>query len=764
MTPEQWQRAYQLFCEAAAQSDEARREFLSRQCADDPELLREVESLLAGDGAAGRVFEQMPRAIAEIVVEALPVPASDPARSLIGRTVGAYSIQSLIAHGGMGAVYLARQERPRRDVAIKLMTAGLWSRTAWRRFELEQDILGRLHHPNIAQVYEAGTHALESGATVPFFAMEYVPAAQSITAFCDAHRLDRSARLGLFCSACAAVHHGHQKGVVHRDLKPGNILIDEQGHVKVIDFGVARLTDSDRAATTLLTEAGQIIGTLAYMSPEQISGAAVTPDGPPDIDTRSDVYSLGAVLYELLTGRLPHDLSGLTLHSAMRIICEREPASPSALAGIDGLRVPPRGDLEAIVLRALEKNRERRYNSAAALAEDIERHLRGEPISARPPTRWALAMRWAARHPYAVSLAISLSIILLASLGTAGSLYYMHLEPDQVEVRPDGRRVILRSRTGHDLHEWPVQALQVKGATYCAEMLERPAELGGGRLAVIAYTVAVADESLRGRLCGYEIDGPTGRDKPYWTAALDDALLPQALRDKGRNTRDCAVHVMCAADVFKDAPGPEIVVAYTLGVASLRAICIYDLAGKLLHAAWHDGSVSSFYWLERAGLLACAAEDEDVKAALERSVTVPQPKGAVVFAWRPQLNRIAAEFIKHVPDRDPLRPAWYRYVWPPSTKAFEHGTFVINPAAADPADAALRLDFRIGLTAADGSAVETSTSVALNEHGEVLPRSRQSGDVYRQYQTQGRLPDAAIFQLHDHPPTARDLWPAEARP
>ena len=240
------------------------------------------------------------------------------ARAGIPKRIGQYRIKRAIASGGMGTVYEALQEKPRRTVALKLMRAGIASRSALRRFEYESQLLARLRHPGIAQVYDAGTHR-DGEVTVPYFAMEYIVGAKAVTDYVKDKKLGTRERMKLFAEVCEAVHHGHQKGIIHRDLKPSNILVDSSGQVKIIDFGVARCTDSDMAVTTLQTDVGQLIGTLQYMSPEQCAA------DPHDIDTRSDVYALGVVFYEMLCERLPYELKGAALHEATRVIREQEP-------------------------------------------------------------------------------------------------------------------------------------------------------------------------------------------------------------------------------------------------------------------------------------------------------------------------------------------------------------------------------------------------------------------------------------------------------
>ncbi len=366
--------------------------------------------------AARRDAEQYARcrAIAAGSAPATVVP-------LAGRRIGGFLLTRVIAVGGMGTVWEALQGSPRRVVAVKTMRAGITSPHALRRFEYEAQFLARLRHPGIAQIYDAGVHE-EDGERVPYFAMEYIPDALPITAYAQRHMPGRRERLEMFAKVCDAVHHGHQKGVIHRDLKPSNILVDAAGQPKVIDFGVARSTDSDLAVTTLLTDAGQLIGTLRYMSPEQCA-----PD-PPDVDTRSDVYALGVILYELLTGLPPYDLSRTPVHEATRVIREQAPARPSTLVGA------LRGDIETITLKALEKDRARRYDSAAALAEDVRRYLRREPIAALPPSVIYQVRMFARRHRAVVNGALAALAVLLAGIsGTTWGLVRERARASELE-------------------------------------------------------------------------------------------------------------------------------------------------------------------------------------------------------------------------------------------------------------------------------------------------------------------------------------------
>lgn len=309
---------------------------------------------------------------------------------LIGVTLGDVRIVRLIGQGGMGRVYEGFQERLGRVVAVKVMRPGFVTPEMQYRFKVEAEILARLQHPGIAQIYAAGMHDLD-GASVPYFVMELIAGARPLTRYAEEMKLSTKDRLTLFQSVCDAVAHGHQKGVIHRDLKPSNILVDAHGQPKVIDFGVAKATNSDLALTTMRTEVGQIIGTLQYMAPEQIEG------NPADIDVRCDVYALGIVLYELLTGRLPYDVRNKAIHEAMRMVREAEPLPMSSFDRM------LRGDLAVIAAKCLEKDRGSRYAAASEVGDDLSRHLAGEPIKAKPPGCWRSVQRLAKKHRAMVS-------------------------------------------------------------------------------------------------------------------------------------------------------------------------------------------------------------------------------------------------------------------------------------------------------------------------------------------------------------------------
>jgi tetratricopeptide (TPR) repeat protein/serine/threonine protein kinase len=414
-----------IFLQALEVADpDERRAYLDAACGAGA-LRARVERLLEADGRAGSFLEGP-------ATDLVP-GGEEPAREGPGALIGPYKLLQQIGEGGMGTVWMAEQTEPvQRKVALKVIRPGLDSRQVVARFEAERQALALMDHPSIAKVLDGG--ATEEGR--PYFVMELVKGAP-ITTFCDERRLTPRERLGLFVPVCRALQHAHTKGVIHRDLKPSNVLValyDGRPVTKVIDFGVAKATAQKLTERTLFTEFGSVVGTLEYMSPEQAEPNQL------DVDTRSDVYSLGVLLYQLLTGTTPLErnrLRGTTLLEALRLIREEEPPRPSARLstaeglpaiatdrglGPRGLSDLVRGELDWIVMKALEKDRNRRYQSALAFADDVARYLADEPVQACPPSAGYRLRKLVRRHKRALATAAVLGLTLLVALGAvAGS-------------------------------------------------------------------------------------------------------------------------------------------------------------------------------------------------------------------------------------------------------------------------------------------------------------------------------------------------------
>jgi serine/threonine protein kinase/WD40 repeat protein len=420
-------RLVEIFNEANALSPGPQRDrFIADNCGEDAALREEILRLLRAFNRAGGFLAYRPCETAASGVSEKP-----------GDRIGPYTLMGKLGEGGCGIVYEALREAPlRRTVALKIVKPGMDTKSVVTRFEAERQALALMEHPCIARVYEAGT--TESGR--PYFAMELVHGIR-ITEYCAQHRLSAAERLQLFVKVCRAVEHAHQKGVIHRDLKPANVMVTEEEGVpapKIIDFGIAKAMGPQLTEHTIYTTLEQFIGTPAYMSPEQVAGSVA------DIDTRSDIYSLGVLLYEMLTGSPPFDQRRMLetgMEEMRRVIREDEPARPSTrilqrTRGSTGTDVAAcreeqsrhttpdlketvhrlRGDLDWVILKCLEKDRERRYPSANGLAGDIERHLRNEPVLATPPSLSYRLRKLTLRHKTAVVAGLVVFLALVAGL------------------------------------------------------------------------------------------------------------------------------------------------------------------------------------------------------------------------------------------------------------------------------------------------------------------------------------------------------------
>jgi eukaryotic-like serine/threonine-protein kinase len=497
-------KAREIFDHAREISDPGERSgYVRGACGGDADVLAEVESLLAADAEASEFLRTSSRAAATII------SSSGPAIESHGQMIGRYKLLQLIGEGGFGSVWMAQQREPVvRRVALKVIKLGMDTRQVVARFEQERQALAMMDHPNIAKVLDAG--ATETGR--PYFVMELCNG-EPLTEFCDKHKLSIRERLELFIQVCSAVQHAHQKGIIHRDLKPSNVLVslhENRLHAKVIDFGIAKAIHARLTEKTVFTEHRQLIGTPEYMSPEQAEGSL-------DIDTRTDIYSLGVLLYELLTGLTPFDsqhLRSAAYAEIQRIIREVEPERPSTrlshasdtLASVAAYRhTDPRsltrqlqGELDWVVMKALAKERNRRYATASDLAADIGHYLNNEPVLARPAGRSYRLRKLVMRNRPIFAAAGVVALALFLGLGAATyGLMSARAERDQKSVallaEAEQRRIATEQR---DLAERSLRRLAAIQDFFLNRMFRAvDPDIAGGETVTVRQILDLAAEN-----------------------------------------------------------------------------------------------------------------------------------------------------------------------------------------------------------------------------------------------------------------------------
>ncbi|MCP3919366.1 MAG: serine/threonine protein kinase [bacterium] len=496
----------------------------------DDELRSEVASLLAHH--RDDAFLAAPPAVPAGLAADLDLENDE-----LPEEIGGYRVIGLLGRGGMGVVYEVRQAELGRTAALKVLDDPFADDTARTRFQLEIEALARLQHPGIARVFEAGTDA--GRWRRPFFLMEKVDGVP-IDRWVREQRLAPGAIVDLVLEVCAAVEHAHQRGILHRDLKPDNLLVDGDGRTKIVDFGVARPLDERVSLVRASGSRRPILGTLAYMSPEQCA-----PDAQ-EADVRSDLYSLGVVLFELLTSERPIDLHGTTLVQAARKICESPPRRPQR----DGRRLP--AELEAIVMRTLRKQPDARYATVSAFADDLRRWRDGLPVEARAPGPWRRAVAWVARHPIAASAVGSLTIAFTTIGLTALSIWWLARRPSAVVVHSGTGWASLVSRIGAELHRWP--------GVVSAYYLDR-GQLGPD-LAIIYFGGTK-------RLQAFRVDAP---EVPVWATKDLDATPPGPMPSNVTPI----IELFQVDDFLPELPGLEVLVLERLSPQDPGSIRILD--------------------------------------------------------------------------------------------------------------------------------------------------------------------------------------------
>ena len=527
-------RADELFLDAVELTAEQREAFLQEHCGDDDALRREVESLLRHDGGAAFLDAGAIAIRAADVLES----AQEPDQAIPPQFDG-YRILRRIGQGGMATVYEARQESPSRLVAVKVVHAGPGTRHLQRRFQQEIAVLGQLNHPGIARIYGAGSATTAAGK-LPYYAMELVRG-PTLTGYAAEHELSVRERLALIAQICDAVQFAHDKGIIHRDLKPANILVSDEATgsgaaterpspaslrrsvapspvPKILDFGVARIIEADVQMTVQRTNVAQVIGTIPYMSPEQIRGDSAA------IDVRTDVYSLGVLLYELIAGRLPHDVRNRPLAAAAQLIQETEPTRLSSISTVF------RGDVETLVAKALEKDPARRFQSARELAADIRRYLHDEPILARPASTLYQLRKFAKRNRALVTAVAVVLLSLIASTIVSARFAISELAQRRIAERRAHRANVLAA-SAELLERAPSRAralLEQSGTADRAswEWRHLNATLNDGDIVLHGHAAAVTTLAFLGD--GRVVSGSEDQTLRIWSP--DDDAPPLVLR------------------------------------------------------------------------------------------------------------------------------------------------------------------------------------------------------------------------------------------
>jgi WD40 repeat protein/serine/threonine protein kinase len=669
-------RVRELFDEIIQAAPEDRSALLTARCNSDGALRKRVEALIATAESDDPFLSQPTRSDAFMATVAAAPLSERP-----GTRIGPYKLLQQIGEGGFGVVFMAEQDQPvRRRVALKVIKLGMDTRQVVARFEQERQALALMDHPNIAKVLDAG--ATESGR--PYFVMEYVKG-DPITEFADAHKLSVPDRLQLFAQVCAAVQHAHTKGVVHRDLKPRNVLVcmsDGRPFAKVIDFGIAKATGARLTEKTLFTEHRQLIGTPEYMSPEQAEGS-------PDIDTRTDVYSLGVLLYELLTGATPFDaerLRSAAYAEMQRIIKEEDPPAPSlrlsrdlrALAAAATARgAEPgrlgtliRGELDWIVMKALDKDRARRYESPSQLAGDVQRHLSGEPVTAAPPSTMYRVRKFARKHRGRVVAAGTVAAVLV--LGTASTSVGFALEARQRQAAEQAAEtaVAARDAEARARAEAESQRRAAEQNAYVANLLAAASDPYSARQRLDA-----CPEQLRGWEWNYlnaksdtsdlvirEATPPSYGSPQSWFSPDGARIITTGTWGSTGVLRDAAVKVWDAAtgECVLTVPGESFRAAYSpdgarIAVCAGAGVNIIDATtGRMLrqiplkatHGAWFSPDGARLLTKTNSGALRQIWTTDSGELVATLPVPGARSYGGFIV-WSPDNQRILAEGDQH---------------------------------------------------------------------------------------------------------------------
>jgi serine/threonine protein kinase len=628
--------------------------FLDEACRDNERLRNDVQQLLDAHDQSSK-FLETPAAEVPLTLDhgssngnadengTMPENDTDGIAEGPGTVVDRYKLLQRIGEGGMGVVYMAEQTVPvHRRVALKIIKPGMDTKQVIARFEAERQALAMMDHNNIARVLDAGTTASRR----PYFVMELVRGIP-ITEYCDKHKLPTNERLKLFTQVCDAVQHAHQKGIIHRDIKPSNVMVtshDGQPVPKVIDFGIAKATNQRLTEITMFTDFGQIIGTLEYMSPEQAELGGL------DVDTRTDVYALGVLLYELLTSSTPirrERLRNIALDKALRTIRDEEPVKPSSRLSDSGKelteicahrQIEPkrlcllvRGDLDWIVMKALDKDRTRRYETANGFAADVHRYLEDEPVLATPPSTLYRLRKFARKHRAAVLTSASLSIVLLVALTVSVFLVAWALKSQTVAAEERQARQDIEH-----LMEDLVQQKELANRN-AAEALKQKT------IAETNLTKAIEQEAL-----AKKSEAEALRQKAIAVAnlkkALEQEMLAKVAAEKEKKAK------IAALDAEQKAKDEE---------AKAKLAAEKEQKARLLAIEAEKKAIESAEQETKAKIVAVAAErkakEEEAKAKLAEAESLKQKRLAEANALEANKQRQTAEAVRKLAEEQQRR-------------------------------------------------------------------------------------------------------------
>ncbi|MGD9688324.1 MAG: serine/threonine protein kinase [Phycisphaerales bacterium] len=555
-------------------------------------------------------------------------------------SIANFVISRRIGQGSGGVVYEGYRIGSDRRLAIKVLskafTQGEKATRAWR----ELDMLSQIHHPSVPMVIDFGVHEGHL-----FIATEFI-AGDTLDEACSKNNLGLTDRVALLAHVADGVQALHERGVIHRDLKPGNIMVTPSGDPVIVDLGVAALIAADPVDT--LSVDGMPLGSPAFMAPEQARGDRS------QISIRSDIFALGATAYLLLTGSTPHAMDG-TLHAAIRRVAEEPARDPRLLDP----NLPKR--VAAILLKACDLNPARRYASAAGFAADLRRWLAGEPVEAVAPTAWERCTRWLGRHPILATAAACLSLLLASILALVGSVWWLNQQPYRLTLTSDGSEARLVSRTGAIIDSWA--ASPSYGVFAFAAMVDRPKAFGGGRIGLLAVPPGGDQRAEPGNLVAIDPFKPV---RVLWSTASWPIRVPPPYDRPDDSFR---VFYVLLAEVFSEVPGQELIVIHKHHHFGQYAIRIYDLAGKVRYEAWHHGHLETLGWLPADDILVVGgvSNAHDQAARAPAHANIASRWEYVVFGLRPQLdarlhwiNRNSAH------PESSARPTWYKRFDPPS--------------------------------------------------------------------------------------------------